>query len=94
MASIFWSSRTLMIGWSRSWKSNPLLNQINHELDIDRYSLHRNDLNEAKYQLSISNLKGIDLKHFNDFKDFIEYSKDIQDVYINFEGCNPNRKQT
>lgn len=83
-----------MIGWSRSWKSNPLLNQINHELDIDRYSLHRNDLNEAKYQLSISNLKGIDLKHFNDFKDFIEYSKDIQDVYINFEECNPNRKQT
>ena len=48
-----------MIGWSRSGKSNPLLNLINHELDIDINSLHRNDLNEAKYQLSISNLKGI-----------------------------------
>ena len=40
----------------------------------------------------ISILKDVDLQHFNDSKDFIEYSKDVQDVYRNFEEYNPDRK--
>ena len=40
----------------------------------------------------ISILKDVDLQHFNDSKDYIEYSKDVQDVYRNFEEYNPDRK--
>ena len=40
----------------------------------------------------ISILEDVDLQHFNDSKDFIEYSKDVQDVYRNFEEYNPDRK--
>ena len=40
----------------------------------------------------ISILEDVDLQHFNDSKDFIEYSKDVQDVYRNFEEYNPDKK--
>ena len=36
-------------------------------------------------------LKG--LKHFNDYKAFIEYSNDMNDIYKNTEEYNPNEKR-
>ena len=33
------------------------------------------------------------LKHFNDFKAFIEYSNDKDDIYRNIEEYNPNKKR-
>ena len=32
------------------------------------------------------------LKHFGDSKAFIEYSKNMDDIYKNIEEYNPNRK--
>ena len=32
------------------------------------------------------------LEHFNDYKAFIEYSDDINDIYKNKEEYNPNKK--
>ena len=34
-----------------------------------------------------------DLKYLNDSKAFIEYSKDIYDIYKNIEKYNPNKKR-
>ena len=33
------------------------------------------------------------LKYFNDFKAFIEYSNDMDDIYKNIEDYNPNKKR-
>ena len=32
-------------------------------------------------------------KHYNNSKDFIEYSDDIDDIYENIEEYNPNKKR-
>ena len=34
-----------------------------------------------------------DLEHFNDFKVFIEYSNDMDDIYKKIEEYNPNEKR-
>ena len=46
---------------------------------------------EAKYQFLIDKRESTDLKNFNDFKAFIEYSNDVNDVYENIEEHNPNK---
>ena len=33
------------------------------------------------------------LKHFNNFKSFIEYSNDMDHIYKNIEEYNPNKKR-
>ena len=33
------------------------------------------------------------LKHLNDFKAFIEYSNDMDDIYKSIEEYNPNKKR-
>ena len=62
-------------------KTNPLLNLINNQLDIDKINLHAKDPYEEKYQFLINKRESTGLKHFNDPKAFIEYSYDMQDVY-------------
>ena len=37
--------------------------------------------------------ESIGLKHFNDPKEFIEYSNDMQDVYKNIDEYNPGKKR-
>ena len=32
------------------------------------------------------------LKHLNNFKAFVEYSNDTDDIYKNTEKCNPTKK--
>ena len=41
----------------------------------------------------ISKRKSTGLKYLNDSKAFIEYSNDMDDIYINIEDYNPNKKQ-
>ena len=41
--------RALIIGSSKSGKTNTLLNSINHQPDINKISLYAKDLYEAKY---------------------------------------------
>ena len=76
--------RVLIIGGSGSEKTNALLNLINKQPDIDKIFLCAKDPYEAKYQFLINKKENIGLKHFNDPKDFTEYSNSMQDFYIKY----------
>ena len=54
--------------------------------------LYAKNPNQAKYQLLINKQENSGLNHFNDFKAFIEYSNDVNDIHKNIEGYNPNKK--
>ena len=84
--------RILILGGSRSGKTNTLLNLINNQSDIDKIYLYAKDLYEDKYQFLIKKIENIGLKHFNDPKSFIEYSNDMRDVYKNINHYNPNKE--
>ena len=84
--------RILILGGSRSGKTNTLLNLINDQSDIDKIYLYAKDLYEDKYQFLIKKIENIGLKHFNDPKSFIEYSNDMRDVYKNINHYNPNKE--
>ena len=84
--------RILIIGGSRSGKTNTLLNLINNQPDIDKINLYAKDPYEDKYQFLINKRESIGLKHFHDPKAFIEYSNDMHDVYKNINHYNPNKE--
>ena len=69
--------KILIIGGSGSGKTTALLNLIKNQPDIDKIYLYANDPYEAKYQYLINKRESTGLKHFNDKKDFIEYSNDM-----------------
>ena len=73
--------RILIIGSSGSGKTNPLLNLIKNQPDIDKIYLYAKDPYETKYQYLINIREKVGLEHFNDPKAFIEDSNDMQDVY-------------
>ena len=77
--------------WIR--KNNALLKLINNQPDIDKIYLYAKDPYEAKYQYLINKREKVGLDHFNDPKAFMEYSNDMQDVYINIEDYNPIKKR-
>ena len=85
--------RILIIGDSGSRKTNALLNLIKNQSDIDKIYLYAKDPYEAKYQFLINKRESTGLKHFNDPKAFIEYSNDMQDVYINIEEYNTDKER-
>ena len=85
--------RILIMGGSGSGKINALLNLINNQPDIDEIHLYAKDPYEAKYQILINKKESAILKHFNDFKAFIEYSNDMQDVYENIEEYNTDKER-
>ena len=70
-----------------------MLNLINNEPYIDKLYLCAKDPCEAKYQLLINKRECAGLKYFNDWKAFIEYSNDMDDVYKNIKQYNPNKKR-
>ena len=55
--------------------------------------LYARDPYEAKYQFLISKRESIGLKHFNDFKAFIEYSDDMQGVQKYIDEQNPGQQR-
>ena len=65
--------RILLIGGSRSGKTNPLLNLINNQRDIDKMYLYAKDPYETKYQYLTGKHEKVELYNFNDPKAFIEY---------------------
>ena len=81
------------MGGSGSGKINALLNLINNQPDIDEIHLYAKDPYEAKYQILINKKESTILKHFNDFKAFIEYLNDMQDVYENIEEYNTDKER-
>ena len=48
--------------------------------DIDKINLYAKDSYETKYQFLVNKRETTGLKHFNDLKDFIDYSNDMEDV--------------
>ena len=84
--------RILIIGGSRSGKTNLLLNLIENQPDINKIYLYAKDPYEAKYQYLISKRESADINHFNNPKAFIEYSNDMHDVYKNINEYNPDKE--
>ena len=70
-----------------------MLNLVNHEPDIDKIYLCAKDPYEAKYQLLVNKRESTDLKYFNYWKDFIEYSNDVDGIYKNIEEYNSDKKR-
>ena len=64
-------------------KQNHCFNLKSQQPDIDKTYLYAKDPYEAKYQFLMNKRESTDLKHFNDFKAFIEYSSDKDDIYKN-----------
>ena len=87
------SNRLLKIGGSGSGKPNSLFNLISHQPDIDKIYLYAKHSYETKYQLIINKRESTGLKHLSDSKAFIEYSKDMDDIYKNIEENNPNKER-
>ena len=87
------SYRILIIGGSKSGKTNSLFNLINQQPDIDKIYSGAKDPDEAKYQFLINKREGTCLNHFNDSKVLIEYSNNMVDIYRNIEYYNPNKKR-
>ena len=85
--------RILIIGSTGSGKTNTLLNLINNQSDIDKIYLYAKDPFEAKYQYLINKHEKVGLKHYDDLKDFIEYSIDMQNIYVNIEEYNLEKKR-
>ena len=77
----------------RIWKNKVLLNLINYQPYIDKIYLYAKNPYEAKYQLLINKRESTGLKHFNDPKDFNEYSNDMQDGYRNINEYNADKKR-
>ena len=63
--------RILIIGGSRSGKTNSLFNLISQQPGIDKIYLYAKDLYAEKYQFSFNKRKSSRIKHFNNFKAFI-----------------------
>ena len=64
---------------------NLLLNLIINQQDIYKIYLYTEGPYESKYQCLINKREITGLKHFNDFKDFVEYSNDMGCIYKNIE---------
>ena len=71
----------LIIGGSGSIKTNSLFNLIINQPNIDKIYLYAKDPREAKYQFLINEREKTALEHLVDFKNFIEYSNDMNDNY-------------
>ena len=53
--------------------------------------LYATDLYEAEYKCLINIWESTILKHFHDYKAFIEYSNNMDNIYKNIEEYNPNK---
>ena len=85
--------RILFVGGSGSGKTNAILNLIKDQPDIDKIYLYAKDPYEAKYKYLINKREKVGLNHYDNFKAFMEYSNDMQDVYKNIEDYNPDKKR-
>ena len=78
-----------MVRGSGSGKTNALLNLVN----LLKIFLYVKDPYEAKHQFLINKREGTGLKYWNDSKDFIEHSSNIDDIYKK-KGSIQSRQKT
>ena len=64
--------RILIIGVSRSGKTNALINLISEQNDIDKIYLYARYLNEPKYEYLIKKREDVEIKHVNNSNAFTE----------------------
>ena len=83
--------RMLIIGPSRSGKTNTLLHLINNLHHIDKIYLYAKDIHEPKYEYLINKREQAGIKNLNDPHAFIEYSDDMNDVLDDINNYNENR---
>ena len=76
------SYRFLIIGGSRSVKTNTLLNLINEQNDIYKICLYARYLNKPKYKILIKKHKDAGIKHLNNLNAFIECSNTMMFMKI------------
>ena len=80
--------RILIVGGSGSGKTNALLNLINNQPDIDKIYLYAKDPYEKNIIYLINKREKVGLNHFNDPKAFMEYSDDMQELFIRSRKLN------
>ena len=85
--------RIIIIGGSRSGKTNALINLINEQNNIDKIYLYARDLSEPKYEYLIKKREDAGIKHLNNPNAFIECSNTMDDVYENIDNYNLTRKR-
>ena len=68
------------------------MNFIENQPSIDKIYLYAKDPYEVKYHYLINKRESVGINHFNDPKAFIEYSKDMHDVYKNVDKYNPDKE--
>ena len=86
--------RILIIGGSKSRKTNMIFNLIKHQQpDIHKIYLYVTDPLESKHQLLINNSrKKVGITILKNSKASADYSQTVDDVYENFEDYNLTRK--
>ena len=75
----------MIIGGSRSGKTNALLNLISQQDDNDKIYLYAKDLSEPKFEFLIKKREDAGIKHFNDPDAFTECSNTMDGVYENID---------
>ena len=83
----------MIIGSSRSGKTNVLVNLMIQQDDSDKTYLYAKDLGELKYEFLIKKREDAGTKHLNDTNAFIECSNTMDDVYENTDDYNLSRKR-
>ena len=73
----------MIIGGSRSGKTNALLNLISQQDDNDKIYLYAKDLSEPMFEFLIKKREDAGIKHFNDPDAFTECSNTMDGVYEN-----------
>ena len=82
-----------IIGGSGSGKTNPLINLINEQNNIDKIYLYARDLSGPKHEYLIKKYEDVGIKHVNNPNAFIKCSYSMDDVYENINDYNPMRKR-
>ena len=75
----------MIIGGSRSGKTNALLNLISQQDDNDKIYLYAKDLSEPMFECLIKKREDAGIKHFNDPDAFTECSNTMDGVYENID---------
>ena len=83
----------MIIGGPGSGKTNPQINFINEQDDVDKIYLLAKDLSEPKYEFLIKKCKNAGIKHLNDSNTFIEWSNTMDNVYENIDDYNSKKKR-
>ena len=64
-----------------------MFNLINEQPDVDKVYLYAKNPYDAKYQSLLNKRESTGLKRFDNYKNFIEYSNDMDDIYKNIENA-------